>query len=144
MYELDQKLSRYLSFPHGYFVEAGAFDGIRGSNTKFLELYRGWRGVLVEPLPKEFQKLGRYRSSKTAKFQKALVSFGFTETTGTILSAGMMTIMPLGSTGVSDAVDHARSGMSFLGGGPVEKLEVQTATLNELLQECRAQKSLTS
>jgi hypothetical protein len=33
----------------GYFVEAGALDGIHGSCTYTLEKYLGWRGLLVEP-----------------------------------------------------------------------------------------------
>ena len=34
---------------NGVFVEAGAFDGLEGSNTWFFEKYLGWSGVLVEP-----------------------------------------------------------------------------------------------
>ncbi len=33
----------------GYFVEAGALDGISGSCTYTLELYYQWTGILVEP-----------------------------------------------------------------------------------------------
>jgi FkbM family methyltransferase len=36
----------------GYFVEAGATDGIQNSCTKFLESVLGWKGVLVEPTSK--------------------------------------------------------------------------------------------
>lgn len=35
----------------GVFVEIGAFDGIRGSNTLFFEKFRGWTGLLVEASP---------------------------------------------------------------------------------------------
>ncbi|MCP5156118.1 MAG: FkbM family methyltransferase [Ectothiorhodospiraceae bacterium] len=33
----------------GVFVEAGAYDGVTGSNTVFFERVRGWRGLLIEP-----------------------------------------------------------------------------------------------
>lgn len=33
----------------GYFIEAGALDGISGSCTWVLEHHFGWRGILVEP-----------------------------------------------------------------------------------------------
>ena len=36
----------------GVFVEAGAYDGVTGSNTLFFERFRGWRGLLVEPSPR--------------------------------------------------------------------------------------------
>ena len=34
----------------GTFVDVGAYDGVTGSNTLFLEQVRGWSGVLVEPV----------------------------------------------------------------------------------------------
>lgn len=51
---------RYLGqlFPAGgVYFEAGAMDGIRYSNTKFLHEFHGWSGVLVEPHPVNFEKL---------------------------------------------------------------------------------------
>lgn len=35
----------------GVFVEVGGFDGITGSNCLFFELFRDWRGLIVEPSP---------------------------------------------------------------------------------------------
>lgn len=35
----------------GVFVDVGGYDGVTGSNTLFFEQFRGWRGVLVEPVP---------------------------------------------------------------------------------------------
>jgi FkbM family methyltransferase len=48
---LDSKLNSYLDFDNGFFVEAGANNGISQSNSLYFELYRGWRGLLVEPVP---------------------------------------------------------------------------------------------
>lgn len=45
----------------GFFVEFGASDGMRNSNTFLLERDYGWRGVLIEPVPEEFQKLRQNR-----------------------------------------------------------------------------------
>mgnify|MGYP003649096067 CR=1 FL=1 len=41
----------------GFFVEAGALNGILGSCTYVLESKLGWKGILVEPDPIIFQKL---------------------------------------------------------------------------------------
>lgn len=49
---LDEKLDRWIGdIRGGYFVEAGANDGFEQSNTYHLERFRGWTGLLVEPIP---------------------------------------------------------------------------------------------
>ena len=35
----------------GFFLEAGADDGVRDSNSLLLEVNRGWTGLLVEANP---------------------------------------------------------------------------------------------
>ena len=45
----------------GVFVELGAYDPIYLSNTYFLEMKRGWSGLLVEAQPDRKQVLERYR-----------------------------------------------------------------------------------
>lgn len=47
---LDEALAKYLP-ASGTFVELGANDGYSQSNTYYLEMVRGWRGVLIEPIP---------------------------------------------------------------------------------------------
>lgn len=45
----------------GVFVEIGAYDGEKFSNTKFFEDTLGWSGLLVEPLPSAFERLKKSR-----------------------------------------------------------------------------------
>ena len=40
--------------PGGYFVELGANDGVRQSNTYKLQRHFGWTGLLIEPSPRRF------------------------------------------------------------------------------------------
>ena len=35
----------------GTFLDIGGYDGVTGSNSFFLEVFRGWTGLLVEPVP---------------------------------------------------------------------------------------------
>ena len=69
--DLDRKLEPYLA-EGGVFVEAGANDGFRKSNTYYLESCRGWSGVLVEPIPELAARCQRYRP-RSRVYQCALV-----------------------------------------------------------------------
>ena len=42
---------------NGIFVDIGAYDGEKFSNSLFFERYMGWRGLCVEPLPSAFAEL---------------------------------------------------------------------------------------
>ena len=42
---------------NGFFIEVGAYDGVSLSNSLFLELSRGWTGLLIEANPRAFREL---------------------------------------------------------------------------------------
>jgi len=46
---------------NGIFIDIGAYDGIRFSNSFYFEKYMGWRGVCVEPNPSVFERLLKNR-----------------------------------------------------------------------------------
>lgn len=48
---------------HGIFVDIGAFDGVRYSNTYFFEKYLGWRGLCIEPIPEIYEQLVKNRKA---------------------------------------------------------------------------------
>jgi FkbM family methyltransferase len=58
---IDEKLKRHLDLEGGFFVEAGANDGVNFSNTYYLERARGWTGVLVEGIPSLYRACLRHR-----------------------------------------------------------------------------------
>ncbi len=58
---MDRKLQAYLP-DGGFFIEAGAYDGFRQSTTYYLEKFRGWRGLLVEPIPELARAASKERS----------------------------------------------------------------------------------
>src|SRR3990167_4333166 len=60
---VDIKILPYLKeIENGFFVEAGALDGLFMSNTKLLEDL-GWKGLLIEPSRKAYEKCAKNRSS---------------------------------------------------------------------------------
>ena len=48
---------------HKYFVDIGAYDGVKGSNSYFFEKRLNWKGVLIEPSRKQFKELQKNRST---------------------------------------------------------------------------------
>lgn len=75
---IDQKLEKYLDFRDGFFVEAGANDGYFQSNTYYLEKAKGWRGVLVEPVPELYRRCCLQRD-RSHVVQAALVGADYGE-----------------------------------------------------------------
>ena len=69
---LDKKIAQFLP-ESGIFIEAGANDGLNQSNTLFLARVRSWQGILVEPVPRLFE---RCKKNRTESFcvNAALVS----------------------------------------------------------------------
>jgi FkbM family methyltransferase len=55
----------------GVFVDVGAYDGERFSNTLFFEKTMGWSGLCIEPLPSAFLKL---KASRKAICENVCVS----------------------------------------------------------------------
>jgi FkbM family methyltransferase len=47
---------------HGFFVEIGASDGVRFSNTWLMEKHLGWQGILAEPAKSRHLELKRNRT----------------------------------------------------------------------------------
>ena len=50
-------LKFYNNKTDGYFVEIGASDGIKISNTYLLEKEYNWKGICIEPIQEEYEKL---------------------------------------------------------------------------------------
>lgn len=63
-----------------YFLDIGANDGIRISNTYLLEKEYNWKGICSEPLPSAFEKLIKCRNvvcDNNAVFSKSGLSLDF-------------------------------------------------------------------
>ena len=89
---IDKKIEKYINFDNGFFVELGANDGIKQSNSLYFELKRNWRGVLIEPSPYNFQKCLVNRSKRNAVFCNACVGFEYKEKYVDMKYANLMSI----------------------------------------------------
>ena len=62
---MDAKIDAAIDRDGGFFVEAGANDGFTQSNTYWLERFRGWRGILIEPMPTYYEQCRAERPEAT-------------------------------------------------------------------------------
>jgi FkbM family methyltransferase len=72
LHDMDRRLDELFDRDGGFFVEAGGFDGYTQSNTYYLERFRRWTGILVEPMP-ELAAEARLNRPHARVFQCALV-----------------------------------------------------------------------
>ncbi len=130
LHELDTKLSAIIGCDRGFFVEAGAHDGFTQSNTYWLERFRNWRGLLVEPMP-ELAAEARLSRPGARVVQCALAPAG----------ASGPVRMRFGD--LMSTVDGARepewtNAGTILGWRDPYEIDVQARTLSSLLDEMDA------
>ena len=71
---LDAALARAIEIDDGFYVEAGANDGLAESNTLLFERHRNWTGLLIEPVPRLAERCRVNRPAALVE-QVALVPF---------------------------------------------------------------------
>ena len=91
--------------------------------------------MLIEPVPQNFKRLQKYRSSRrNALVNVACVSSSYTEETVEIMAANLMAT-PIGlESDIEDPISHAQSGASFLRKGDnMGRVRVPAMTLTQAL-----------
>lgn len=137
--DLDNKLSKYLNFRNGVFIEAGGNDGFTQSNTYRLEKTKGWTGVLVEGIPELYEK-ARRRRSRSKVFNNALVPFGSEGTEVEMVYGNLMSIV-VGAMGTTDAdEDHIRKSREHEPAQQPYRVKVPGRTLSSIIDEAGLQK----
>jgi FkbM family methyltransferase len=132
---LEPTLAAYLPNSGGVFVEAGAYDGYWQSNTYWLERFRGWTGVLIEPMP-DLAASARRTRPQSQVFQCALVAADSSIDALPMLYAGTMS-MVRGVWGSPESErERATYGASLAQATPRE-IVVPARTLSAVLDEAR-------
>ena len=88
----------------GTFLEIGALDGVKFSNTYFFEHALGWKGILVEANPANAAKLRKANRPRSARF-----SVGICGIDADLRHPGNLTFSTTGGP-VATAVDYAAPG----------------------------------
>jgi FkbM family methyltransferase len=133
LHDLDRELEQYLPEKEGFFVEAGANDGYLQSNTYYLERFKGWRGVLIEPIPELYRRCVRERPNSRV-FNCALVPDTYPDQTVQMRYSGLMSLVH-GAQGSEQAdVAHVEAG-TMRGWDRLYELEVPARTLSSILDE---------
>jgi FkbM family methyltransferase len=131
--ELDLKLRRFLDYDGGFFVEAGANDGLAQSNTLYFERHHGWRGLLIEPIP-DLAERCRQNRPRCLVENVALVPRGFPDAQIEMRYCNLMSVVKGGMRSADEEDRHIAAGEACQA---IESymLCVPAKTLSELLDE---------
>jgi FkbM family methyltransferase len=124
--ELDKKLEKYLDFKHGFFIEAGANDGLTQSNTLFYERYKQWTGLLVEPIP-DLASQCKINRPQCIVENYALVPHDFTESHIEMRYSNLMSLVKGAMKSEEAEIAHIEKGINSY------DVKVPTATLTSIL-----------
>ena len=127
---LDRTIVEHLGGQrNGFFVELGANNGVSQSNSLLLELYFGWRGVLIEPVTGAWRQLRKNRNARRNHLANvACVSFAFPHDHVEIATSNLMST-PLGvDSDIADPLRHAIRGLKFVQGQESVTIERAIAT----------------
>jgi len=74
--EVDKKMLKYINYNDGFYIEMGAHDGVKHSNTFYYEKNKNWKGILIEP-SNYFTELIKNRSKKNKFFKVICTPFNY-------------------------------------------------------------------
>lgn len=135
---MDDKLARYIDFKEGCFLEAGANDGLSQSNTYFLERIRGWRGILVEPVPELYARCCQARP-QAQTVQAALVAHDYPEAIVHLATAGLMTMVKPESGNTAFSERHIEKGLQNEELDQSKGVEAPARTLDAIIEDSGVQ-----
>lgn len=137
---VDVALAQHLDLSQpGYYIELGANDGLRQSNTYFLEQQHGWRGLLIEPSLNNYLELIRNRSPENNFVCAACVSFDYPDEFVRMRYANLMSVSSSLDIDLPDAEQHIVEGVRFLRDSrEVVDFGAVARTLSEVLLEVDA------
>ena len=135
LHDMDSKLDAVIDRDGGFFVEAGANDGYTQSNTYWLERFRGWNGILIEPMSTYVDECRAQRAATVVR--AALVPFDHQGDTVTMRFGDLMSTVAGTHGGDNDDHDWVQAGL-VLGWYDEHEEAVPARTLSSILDEAGA------
>ena len=132
---LDRKLAAHMPGRDLVFIEAGANDGLLQSNTYWFERFRGWRGILIEPVPAMAESCRRNRP-KAMVVNSALVATDAVKSIR-MQAAALMAYVSDSFSNPEDEKKHLGNAISVQSLSFVNEVEVPARTLSSILDELK-------
>lgn len=129
-YPGHSELLETINYKDGFFVECGGNDGLMVDPTYYLEKFRSWKGIIVEPLPKMVQHCKNNRPNSVI-VEAALVSNDFHESSIKIIDCNAMSVTPFTTYDIQSWVKKGESAQSMIS---IERI-VPARTLDSVLEE---------
>jgi FkbM family methyltransferase len=134
IFDMDNKLQKYLSYSNGFFIEAGANNGFDQSNTYYLEKFKNWQGVLIEPIPELYEQCVAERTQSRV-FNCALVSQDYDQPTLKMKYIGLMSMVSGLFQDKEKEKAHVEVGVKIQGKLSPYEIEVPARTLTSILDQ---------
>jgi len=131
---LDTKLEKHLDFQNGFFIEAGANDGITQSNTVYFEKYKKWKGLLIEPIPDLAEKC-KLNRPKCIVENCALVSTEFQDKFIEMRYANLMSVISGGMKNIDEENLHIAKGLEIQNLDSSYNINVPAITLSSIIEK---------
>ena len=121
-------------------MELGANDGVAFSNTLWLELRRGWKGLLIEPIEDVVYKAVKNRSPRRNRVVRAAcVSFDYPHTSVKMSYGNLMSTAMELETDLPDTLEHIQAATQHIPAAEWGRVEdVPAMTLNSILISAKA------
>jgi FkbM family methyltransferase len=132
---INSILKKHIDYKNGFYIEIGANDGVRQSNTLYFEKFKNWRGILVEP-SKRYNNLIKNRKKKNYFFNVACCSFESINKYKSLYYADLHT---LSKNNIKQKdLESFQKEVETHFSGKVEEFKIEQIPLNELLIKSKA------
>lgn len=140
---IDKVLEKYMPYNNGYYVELGANDGFRQSNSYYFELKKNWSGILIEPVPELYKSCVKLRGKKNKVFCNACVSFSYIGEFVQMTFADLMSVSDGLDLALADTYGHLINAKKHFRSSEIEySFGAKARTLSSILEECSAPKNI--
>jgi FkbM family methyltransferase len=128
-YPGQKKLLEYLKSRNGFFVEVGGNDGFFQDPTYYLEKFRGWKGIIIEPL--SVHALCQKNRKHSLVINAALVGNDYSGKTVTMIDCNAMSVVKGGVTNYKQWIKEGEKCQKI----HAREISVPALTLDKLLAE---------